>query len=118
MKWLAIIPCHRRPDRSIFINGKQMPLCARCTAIYGAYLLLPFFYFIPYHLWNLILGVLLQFPMLIDGLTQRFKIRESNNTLRLITGGLSGIGQCLLVWFIARSIIYFIHSYYLESIVS
>jgi uncharacterized membrane protein len=110
VKYLKIIPCHRRPDRSLFIKGKQMPLCARCTAIYGAYLLLPLFYFVPYQLWMLILGVLLQLPMLIDGLTQRFKMRESNNTLRVITGGLSGIGQCLLIWFFARSIIYLIQS--------
>ena len=26
--------CHQRPDRSFFIDGHQLPVCARCTGIY------------------------------------------------------------------------------------
>src|SRR4051812_25109372 len=27
--------CHQRPDRSFFLQGVQLPVCARCTGIYG-----------------------------------------------------------------------------------
>lgn len=82
-----------------------MPLCARCTAIYSAYLFLPFFYFVPQTWFVLYLSIIFQLPMFIDGLTQKLGMRESNNVLRVITGGLSGIGQCLFIWYVARVII-------------
>ena len=34
--------CHQRPERSFFIGGTQMPVCARCTGLYaGAALAAP-----------------------------------------------------------------------------
>jgi uncharacterized membrane protein len=34
--------CHQRPDRSFFVNGHQLAVCARCTGIYtGAAAALP-----------------------------------------------------------------------------
>jgi uncharacterized membrane protein len=96
---LYSIPCHRRADRSLFFHGKQFPLCARCTAIYAAYLSLPIFAFMDKNISFLILGILFQLPMFIDGVTQLLKWRESNNYLRVITGFVSGIGQCLFIWY-------------------
>ena len=26
--------CHQRPERSFFIDGSQLPVCARCTGLY------------------------------------------------------------------------------------
>src|SRR5918994_6016912 len=26
--------CHQLPDRSFFIDGRQLPVCARCTGLY------------------------------------------------------------------------------------
>ena len=26
--------CHQRPERSFFLDGHQLPVCARCTALY------------------------------------------------------------------------------------
>jgi uncharacterized membrane protein len=26
--------CHQRPDRSFFLDGQQLPVCARCTGLY------------------------------------------------------------------------------------
>src|SRR6266545_3773976 len=35
--------CHQRPDRSFFIHGHQMAVCARCTGLYvGAAVAVPF----------------------------------------------------------------------------
>jgi uncharacterized membrane protein len=34
--------CHQRPDRSFFLEGRQVPVCARCTGLYaGAALAVP-----------------------------------------------------------------------------
>ena len=34
--------CHQRPDRSFFLFGRQLPVCARCTGLYaGAALAAP-----------------------------------------------------------------------------
>ena len=27
--------CHQRADRSFFVRGRQMPVCARCTGLYA-----------------------------------------------------------------------------------
>src|SRR3954470_13491308 len=35
--------CHQRPERSFFLRGHQLPVCARCTGLYaGAALAAPF----------------------------------------------------------------------------
>ena len=36
------IICHQRPERSFFLDGHQLPVCARCTGLYlsGAFGLL------------------------------------------------------------------------------
>jgi uncharacterized membrane protein len=26
--------CHQRPERSFFVHGRQLPVCARCTGLY------------------------------------------------------------------------------------
>jgi uncharacterized membrane protein len=46
----------------------------------------------------LVLGVLLNFPMVVDGYTQLHGWRVSNNFLRSVTGLISGIGMsCIIV---------------------
>ena len=32
--WLGYAVCHRITERSFIINGRQLPLCARCTGMY------------------------------------------------------------------------------------
>ncbi len=86
--------CHQKSDRSFFINGNQMPFCARCTAIWlGLAFGLAFMIFYRIELnekiiFLIFLGVA---PIGIDGLLQLFGFLESNNVLRLITGLLVGI---------------------------
>lgn len=40
---LCAFICHQRPERSFFIDGTQLPVCARCLGLYvGAALATPF----------------------------------------------------------------------------
>jgi uncharacterized membrane protein len=51
---------------------------------------------------EIIWSVLLILPLIIDGFLQALQYRESNNTLRLITGFLFGVGlQFFLATFIS-----------------
>jgi len=104
LRMLAIIPCHRMKSRSFTIKGYTFPLCARCTGILLGYLFVPVFLlpgvYIP--LW---IGILLNFPMIIDGWTQKKKWRMSTNWLRFITGITCGIGQSMMIGGISKGII-------------
>ena len=31
---VGAVICHQRPERSFFIDGHQLPVCARCTGLY------------------------------------------------------------------------------------
>ena len=99
MDYLKLL-CHRKPERSFFIKGHQFPVCARCTGFYTgllAYLIFSQFYQVTYDLNIFILSIILLIPVSIDGFTQLFGLRESNNTLRFVTGFIGGIG--LIIFF-------------------
>lgn len=102
-----IVPCHRMKSRSITIKGHTLPLCARCTGILLGYLFFPFLFFfgLYFPLW---LGILLNFPMVLDGWTQKRQFRESNNRLRFITGIVSGLGQSIIIVSFSQLIISFL----------
>lgn len=102
--------CHRRPERSFFFRGHQFPVCARCTGFYISGILtiiilriFPWDFNYLYSNFNyfslflpLSISIILLLPAGIDGTTQLLNMRESNNTLRLITGLLGGLGLILL----------------------
>lgn len=99
--------CHRMPERSFFVKGYQLPVCARCTGFYISlilYFIYTFYFYVDYNIILLIFAILLLIPTAIDGLTQLFEYRESNNVLRLITGLMGGIGLSIIVkaikWYI------------------
>lgn len=101
------IMCHQHASRSYFLNGNQMPFCARCTGIFFGLafvaLLLSFVNF-EIKLW---LIFLLLVPMGVDGIAQdflKFLNYESTNPLRVLTGLLGGAALALAVAFIVRSI--------------
>lgn len=101
--------CHRIPERSFFIKGRQFPVCARCTGFYtglAIYLIYNYFYGHNYDLNTLILSIILMIPVAIDGLTQYFGPRESTNPLRFITGLIGGIGLIIFLKIIIRWIFY------------
>ena len=103
--------CHRIPERSFFFRGHQFPVCARCTGFYislAIYFIYAYFNYVDYDLNLLILAIILLVPAFLDGTTQLFQFRQSNNILRLITGLLGGIGLGILV----KSLKYYIFIYF------
>ncbi|WP_033562993.1 DUF2085 domain-containing protein [Sphingobacterium sp. SYP-B4668] len=95
--------CHRKPERSFFWKGKQFPVCARCTGIHLGYLSTFLFIFgiLTMNWW---IALLFTLPTIIDGLTQAYWNRESNNILRFITGIMAGIGMMAICAIIGRAI--------------
>lgn len=91
--------CHRRPDRSFFFRGHQFPVCARCTGfLVGtlAYCIFSFLVPVHYSYTLLIIALLIQLPYIVDGTTQFFGYRESNNNLRFITGFIGAFGLIIM----------------------
>ncbi len=89
--------CHQIASRSLFLNGNEMPICARDTGILlGAILgmalaigLNPRFRWI-----YLVLGLI---PMALDGGLQLATSYQSTNEIRLLTGAIAGIAASLLL---------------------
>ncbi|WP_225741249.1 DUF2085 domain-containing protein [Halorussus halophilus] len=94
--------CHSRPDRSYCHNGRYFGLCARCTPLYlsGFFALLILqlgIWWPPDQVIGILFGIVLIIPGALDGVTQMFGNRESNNRLRTITGILMGVGVPTLI---------------------
>lgn len=92
------VACDQIPSHSYFLFGYQIALCSRNLAIYGSLLggSLAFRYvraWWPRLHWQIWLLTLL--PMALDGGTQFFGWRESNNGLRVLTGVIFGVGTAL-----------------------
>jgi uncharacterized membrane protein len=102
-----IVPCHRMKSRSLTVKGCTLPICARCTGILLGYLFFPLFLIFGLNL-PLWLGIVLNLPMVLDGWTQKKKLRLSNNPLRVTTGIVSGLGQSIIIVCISKSIISFV----------
>jgi len=86
-----LIGCHQRSDRSYFIRGRQIPVCARCFGALTGLLLVPAF-----RLDTLAASALL-LPMLLDGGTQALGLRGSKNWLRFGTGLCFAVGSGALL---------------------
>lgn len=94
------IVCDQIPSHSFFIGGYQICLCSRCLAIYSTILLAGIVLAavrqarrVPAITWWIWLLTIL--PLALDGGTQFFGWRESNNGLRVLTGIIFGIGTAL-----------------------
>jgi uncharacterized membrane protein len=86
--------CHQKADRSLFLNGNEMPFCSRCTAIWiGLAVGLGFMvlYVIELNEKFLVAIILSLIPIGVDGIGQLFGFWESINFIRFITGLLAGI---------------------------
>lgn len=108
-RWLPIVfGCHCRADRSFFIQGKQFPICARCTGELAGMLLLGMTYALYRLPWPY--AVLLLFPMILDGAIQLLTSYESTNQKRFLTGIL--FGYALFSLFIASLIATYWYGYH------
>ncbi len=98
--------CHQLPFRSLFFNGIQCPVCARCASIYvftaaGLVFLRLRGYGAREFKMNWLLFALLLAPTAIDGTTQLFGWRESTNLLRLVAGAPYGLAYAyILAWIV------------------
>lgn len=92
--------CHRIPERTFKIKGHYFPVCSRCTGIYlggGFCLVINNFFNIQETLNLFILSIIMILPTLIDGLSQFFGLRKSNNPLRFSTGLIGGVGLVIII---------------------
>lgn len=91
--------CAQTPSHSFYIFGHQMCLCERCLAIYSTMFLGSIVFVLSkkrlpgIRVWQ---ALLLCVPIVVDGFTQMFGLRESTWELRLITGALFGLAA---IWF-------------------
>lgn len=95
--WVGDAECHQIADRSFFINGNQMPFCARDLGLFiGLAAGSGFAAFVRFKIHPLLvlLGLV---PIGVDGGLQLVTEYESNNILRLATGLLAGLVLSLLL---------------------
>ncbi|MBN1861840.1 MAG: DUF2085 domain-containing protein [Candidatus Thermoplasmatota archaeon] len=86
--------CHQRSERSLYLNGNEMPFCARCTAIWlGLTIGLGFMVFYTIELTEkYVFAIILALvPIGVDGIGQLFGFWESTNVVRILTGLPAGI---------------------------
>lgn len=90
--------CHQLPQRSLFVGGRQMPVCARDTGIYIGFLVA--FVLIaslerdhPREMppWPVLIAcAVFVGVMAFDGVTSYAGLRPTTNDIRLVTGLLAG----------------------------
>lgn len=95
--------CHQKPERSLYIHGWQLPVCARCTGVIFGYLIaLPAFLLTGLHLILSLVGCLIMF---VDWFLQQKGFKESHNDRRVVTGVLGGFGIMSLQLYIITRIL-------------
>lgn len=100
--------CHRLPERTFKIGKWYFPVCSRCTGFYvGAfsYFFYTYFFYVQYTPFLILFAILMIIPTFLDGLTQFFNYRESNNCLRFFSGLIGGIGLGILIKYLKWIII-------------
>jgi len=95
--WLGDAECHQLANRSFFLNGNQMPFCARDLGIFvGLASGFGIVTFIRYKIHPLVALAGLV-PIAIDGGLQALTSYESDNILRVVTGLVAGIAMSMLI---------------------
>jgi len=83
--------CHHKKERSIWFFGLEKIFCARCCGIFSGFFIGAILRLIGVS-FPLLISLVLIIPLIIDGFTQLFGFRESNNIFRLVSGIIFGIG--------------------------
>ena len=83
--------CHQKPERSFYMWGYPLAVCARCTFFYVGILFGMLLYPLRFGK-GVSFKVVLIFgaPLILDGVSQLF-FRESTNEIRAVTGFLLGV---------------------------
>jgi uncharacterized membrane protein len=98
--------CHGIESRCLLLFGVRMPICARCTAIYGGLILGSLLFRLSPAIQEKrarIVAAVGLLPMAIDGVTQLIRVRESTNLLRVETGLVAGMAIALWALSAARA---------------
>jgi len=93
---IGSLVCHQKVERTLWVGGHYLPVCARCT---GAYLgLLLGYVLIPFLRSgkargppDLYVSLILTLPLWVDSIGQTLGFWSSTNDVRLITGLLFGV---------------------------
>lgn len=93
---IGALSCHQIYERSFTYRGYQFPVCARCTGIFIGHVVAIFLCIMKVRISLKICAVLILI-MACDGFLQLFKIKESTNIRRLVTGILAGIGYIFVL---------------------
>jgi uncharacterized membrane protein len=99
--WIGDANCHQIASRSYYLNGNEMPFCARDLGIFVglvAGMALGTITQIKPRWYLVMLGFL---PMVLDGGWQLVGDYESTNEVRLLTGILAGTAASLLLHLLA-----------------
>jgi len=88
--------CHQQPERSFWLAGHTLAVCARDTGLFAG----AFAGATIYALWKRvrlpgIVAIISCLPLVIDGGTQLLGFRESTNLLRVITGVMAALAVLL-----------------------
>lgn len=108
--------CHQIPERSFFIKGTQMLICARCTGLYigimlGILFLVLFKKIVFYNiLLFVIFDLLLIILEILDFYIRRKKLIRDDNITRFFVGVFGGIGLGNLLIILFFIFIRFINS--------
>jgi uncharacterized membrane protein len=106
---IGSLVCHQKPERTLWVGGHYLPVCARDT---GACIGLLLGYALLFSLRkknakgppNLYVTLAMMIPLLIDSFGQAFGLWTSTNDIRLITGLLFGTALApLLVYVLSLS---------------
>ncbi|HDH06990.1 MAG TPA: DUF2085 domain-containing protein [Thermoproteales archaeon] len=85
--WIASPFCHQLPERSFFIAGYKLPVCARCTGVYLSfyftYIVYPFFIRRIKRKVYASLYIIMLLPLIVDGVIQFITPYESSNITRV-----------------------------------
>jgi len=107
LNYIGHLVCHQIPERTLWIGGRYLPVCARDTGVYLGfyigYLLLPMRRKEACGPPNLWITLFMIAPMIVDAATQWIGLRTSTNELRLLTGLLFGAALVpFLVYLLAQ----------------